>query len=142
MTIRTGIGYDVHRFVSGRPLMLGGVQIFFDRGLEGHSDADVLLHAICDAILGAAALGDIGQHFPPGVPAYLNANSLDLLIQVRTMLDDAGFEVVNIDASVICEEPKIGPHAIAMQVAIAKAMRRQSPSPSYFRARMASSTNA
>jgi 2-C-methyl-D-erythritol 2,4-cyclodiphosphate synthase len=123
MTIRTGIGYDVHRFVTGRPLRLGGVEIPFDRGLEGHSDADVLLHAICDALLGAGAMGDIGQHFPPSDPAYLNANSLDLLSKVRSMLDDAGLDVVNIDASVICEEPKIGPHASAMQLAIASATR-------------------
>ena len=121
MTIRTGIGYDVHRFAQGRPLMLGGVQIPFDRGLEGHSDADVLLHAICDALLGAAALGDIGQHFPPRDPAFLNANSLDLLRQVRSLLDDAGFEPINIDASVICEEPKIGPHEAAMRSTIALA---------------------
>jgi 2-C-methyl-D-erythritol 2,4-cyclodiphosphate synthase len=123
MTIRTGIGYDVHRLVQGRPLMLGGVQIPFDRGLEGHSDADVLLHAICDALLGAAALGDIGQHFPPRDPALLNANSLDLLRQVRALLDEAGFEPINIDASVICEEPKIGPHVAAMRSTIALATR-------------------
>ena len=123
MTSRTGIGYDAHRFVRGRPLMLGGVHIPFSRGLEGHSDADVLLHAICDALLGAAALGDIGHHFPPGDPAFLNANSLDLLRQVQSMLDEAGFEPINIDASVICEEPKIGPHAAAMRSAISQATR-------------------
>jgi 2-C-methyl-D-erythritol 2,4-cyclodiphosphate synthase len=103
--------------------MLGGVHIPFDRGLEGHSDADVLLHAICDALLGAAALGDIGQHFPPGDPAFLDANSLDLLRGVRSMLDEAEFEPINIDASVICEEPKIGPHAAAIRSAISLATR-------------------
>ena len=128
MTIRTGIGYDVHRFVTGRPLRLGGVEIPFDRGLEGHSDADVLLHAICDALLGAGALGDIGQHFPPSDPAYLNANSLDLLSNVRSMLDDVGLDIVNIDASVICEEPKIGPHTTAMRTAIASATRIEATS--------------
>jgi 2-C-methyl-D-erythritol 2,4-cyclodiphosphate synthase len=121
MTIRTGIGYDVHRLVSGRQLMLGGVYIQFERGLEGHSDADVLLHAICDALLGAAALGDIGQHFPPSDPAFHNANSLDLLKEVSSMLAGAGFEPINIDASVICEKPKIGPHSPAMRAAIAGA---------------------
>jgi 2-C-methyl-D-erythritol 2,4-cyclodiphosphate synthase len=121
MTIRTGIGYDVHRFAQGRPLMLGGVRIQFERGLEGHSDADVLLHSICDALLGAAGLGDIGQHFPPSDPTYLNANSLDLLRQVRDLLRHAGFNLVNIDASVICEMPKISPHAAAMRTAIAEA---------------------
>jgi 2-C-methyl-D-erythritol 2,4-cyclodiphosphate synthase len=123
MTIRTGIGYDVHRFVQGRPLMLGGMHIQFDRGLEGHSDADVLLHAICDALLGAAALGDIGRYFPPSDPAFLNANSLDLLRQVRSLLIEAGFEPINIDATVICEEPKIGPHVAAMRSTIALATR-------------------
>ena len=121
MTIRTGIGYDVHRFAPGRPLMLGGVRIPFERGLEGHSDADVLLHAICDALLGAAGLGDIGQHFPPGDPNYLNADSLDLLRHVRELLSKGGFNPINIDATVICELPKIGPHAAAMRSAVAKA---------------------
>jgi len=121
MTIRTGIGYDVHRFASGRPLILGGVQIPFERGLEGHSDADVLLHAICDALLGAAGLGDIGQHFPPGDPNYLNASSLDLLRHVRGLLSKGGFNPINIDATVICELPEIGPHAAAMRSAVAQA---------------------
>jgi 2-C-methyl-D-erythritol 2,4-cyclodiphosphate synthase len=121
MTIRTGIGYDVHRFAPGRPLMLGGVRIPFEHGLEGHSDADVLLHAICDALLGAAGLGDIGQHFPPGDPNYLNADSLDMLRHVRELLGKGGFNPINIDATVICELPKIGPHAAAMRSAVAQA---------------------
>jgi 2-C-methyl-D-erythritol 2,4-cyclodiphosphate synthase len=123
MTIRTGIGYDVHRFTTDRPLKLGGVQIPFELGLEGHSDADVLLHAIADALLGAAAAGDIGQHFPPDDPAYHHANSLDLLRQVAGILRDAGFEPANLDATVICEAPKIAPHADAMRAAISGATR-------------------
>jgi 2-C-methyl-D-erythritol 2,4-cyclodiphosphate synthase len=121
VTIRTGIGYDVHQFAPNRPLKLGGVEIPFELGLEGHSDADVLLHAICDALLGAAAAGDIGQHFPPNDPKYRGANSLDLLIEVMVILQSAGFVAINIDASVVCEAPKIAPHADAMRVAIADA---------------------
>jgi 2-C-methyl-D-erythritol 2,4-cyclodiphosphate synthase len=121
MTIRTGIGYDVHRFAADRPLKLGGVQIEFERGLEGHSDADVLLHAIADALLGAAAVGDIGQHFPPDDPAFQNADSLELLRKVADILRVAGFEPVNLDATVICEAPKIAPYANAMRDAISGA---------------------
>jgi 2-C-methyl-D-erythritol 2,4-cyclodiphosphate synthase len=121
MTIRTGIGYDVHRFTKDRPLKLGGVQIPFELGLEGHSDADVLLHAIADALLGAAAAGDIGRHFPPDDPAFLDANGLDLLRNVTGILRVAGFEPVNLDATVICEAPKIAPHADAMRDAISGA---------------------
>jgi 2-C-methyl-D-erythritol 2,4-cyclodiphosphate synthase len=121
MTIRTGIGYDVHRFTADRPLKLGGVQMPFELGLEGHSDADVMLHAIADALLGAAAAGDIGQHFPPGDPEFHNANSLDLLLKVTGILRDAGFEPVNLDATVICETPKIAPYADEMRAAISSA---------------------
>jgi 2-C-methyl-D-erythritol 4-phosphate cytidylyltransferase/2-C-methyl-D-erythritol 2,4-cyclodiphosphate synthase len=119
---RTGIGYDVHRLVPGRRLILGGVDIPFELGLEGHSDADVLLHAIADAILGACALGDIGQHFPPSDEAYRGISSVTLLERSAAMVGEAGFQIVNIDATVIAEAPKIGPHAAAMQVIIANAL--------------------
>lgn len=119
MTVRTGIGYDVHRFAEGRPLVLGGVTIPAARGLLGHSDADVLLHAIADAILGAAALGDIGQHFPPTDPAWAGADSRDLLRRVQTLLTAAGYRVVNVDATIIAEAPKVMPHAAAMRTCIA-----------------------
>lgn len=107
---RVGIGYDVHRLVAGRPLILGGVTIPFDRGLLGHSDADVLLHAITDALLGAAALGDIGTHFPPSDMRWKDADSGELLIQSVQLLADAGWQPVNLDATVVCEWPKIGPY--------------------------------
>jgi 2-C-methyl-D-erythritol 2,4-cyclodiphosphate synthase len=121
--IRTGIGYDVHRFAENRRLVLGGVEIAHDLGLLGHSDADVLVHAIADAILGAAALGDIGRHFPPSDPAYRDADSLELLAISGGMIRDAGFSIVNIDATVIAEAPKIAPHAIQMTANIARALQ-------------------
>lgn len=114
MTIRTGIGYDVHRFAPNRRLVLGGVTIPHERGLAGHSDADVLLHAIADALLGAAAQGDIGKHFPPSDPAYRDADSRQLLAHVHTLVTEARFRVVNIDATLIAEEPRIGPYTSAM----------------------------
>lgn len=120
-TIRTGIGYDVHRFAGGRALVLGGVRIEHERGLLGHSDADVLLHAIADAVLGAAALGDIGHHFPPSDPQFKDADSRVLLIRARELVEMAGYRIVNVDATVIAEAPKINPHAEAMRVAIAGA---------------------
>jgi len=120
MTIRTGIGYDVHRFYPDRPLKLGGVTIPFAQGLEGHSDADVLLHAIADALLGAAAMGDIGQHFPPDDPAYLDADSSSLLAEVIEKLKEAGFQPINLDATVICEVPRILPYVDAMREAISR----------------------
>jgi 2-C-methyl-D-erythritol 4-phosphate cytidylyltransferase/2-C-methyl-D-erythritol 2,4-cyclodiphosphate synthase len=122
-TIRTGIGYDVHRLVPGRPLILGGIEIPFELGLEGHSDADVLLHAIADAILGAAAMGDIGRHFPPSDETYRGISSVTLLERSHNIIAAAGYEVVNIDATVIAEEPKIGPHADRMRAVIASALR-------------------
>ncbi len=112
---RVGIGYDAHRFAPGRRMVLGGVEIAHDQGLEGHSDADVLLHAIADAILGAAALGDIGTHFPPGEPEWRNADSGDLLRRTALLLREHGWLVVNIDATVIAEAPKVNPHADAMR---------------------------
>ena len=116
---RAGIGYDVHRFALGRRLVLGGVEIDHDQGLDGHSDADVVLHAITDAMLGAAALGDIGTHFPPGEPEWRDADSGDLLRHAAMLLRKHGWRVVNIDATVIAEAPKVLPHAAAMRRAIA-----------------------
>lgn len=121
--IRTGIGYDVHRFAENRRLVLGGVEIAHERGLLGHSDADVLLHAIADAILGAAALGDIGRHFPPSDPAFRNADSLHLLAISGAIVREAGFSIVNVDATVIAETPKIAPHAERMTTNIGRALQ-------------------
>jgi 2-C-methyl-D-erythritol 2,4-cyclodiphosphate synthase len=115
---RTGIGYDVHRLAEGRALVLGGVTIPNQRGLLGHSDADVLLHAITDAVLGAAALGDIGQHFPPGNDAWKDADSRELLRQSVAMLHEAGWALVNLDASVIAEAPKVNPYSASMRLEI------------------------
>ena len=120
---RTGIGYDVHRFTEERRLVLGGVEIAHERGLLGHSDADVLLHAIADAILGAAALGDIGRHFPPSDPAFRDADSLELLAASGVIVREAGFSIVNIDATVIAEAPKIAPHAERMTAKIGRALQ-------------------
>jgi len=112
--IRIGHGFDVHALVSGRKCIIGGVEIPHDKGLDGHSDADVLLHAICDALLGAAALGDIGKHFPPSDMRYKGIDSRQLLRHVVGLLKDKGFDVGNIDATVICEAPKLGPHTAKM----------------------------
>jgi len=119
--VRIGTGYDVHRLAAGRKLMIGGVDIPFEKGLLGHSDADVLLHAICDALLGAAGLGDIGRHFPDTAPKYRGISSLTLLEEVRRLLDEAGFRVNNIDATIIAEKPKMAPHIPAMVTNIASA---------------------
>jgi len=108
--LRTGIGNDLHRLAAGRKLILGGVRIPFDRGPVGHSDGDVLAHAICDALLGAAALGDIGRHFPNSSPQWKDASSLVFLRRVRQLLNDAGYRIVNIDATVGLERPKLAPH--------------------------------
>lgn len=105
--LRIGHGYDVHRLVEGRPLILGGESIDFDRGLEGWSDADVVLHALCDALLGAAGLGDIGEHFPPGDPRYEGAESVELLRTVVDTLREQRFRVVNCDVTVIAEAPRM-----------------------------------
>lgn len=120
--LRIGHGYDVHRLVSGRELVLGGVNIPFDRGLEGHSDADVLVHAVMDALLGAAALGDIGKLFPDGDDAYLNISSMVLLKKVAQALQEAGYAVVNIDATLIAQAPKIGPYRDEMRRNIASVL--------------------
>ena len=106
---RTGIGYDSHRFEEGRRLVLGGVEIPAERGLAGHSDADVLTHALIDALLGASGLGDIGQHFPDSDERWRGADSMHLLAEVVTFLEDHGWTVVHLDATVVCEQPKLGP---------------------------------
>ena len=121
-TMRIGHGYDVHRLVEGRKLIMGGVTISYEKGLLGHSDADVLLHAVSDALLGAAALGDIGKHFPDTDPRYEGADSLMLLREVGRLLDETGYTVGNIDATVLCQAPKLAPHIPAMRQNIANAL--------------------
>ena len=121
--MRIGHGYDVHRFVEGRPLFLGGVQIPFEMGLLGHSDADVLLHAICDALLGAAALGDIGKHFPDTDNKYKGIDSKLLLKNVSEKINHLGFKVVNIDATVIAQKPKISPFIDEMRKTVAEILK-------------------
>lgn len=117
--MRIGIGYDVHSLHPDRRLVLGGVEVPYDRGLMGHSDADVLLHAICDAMLGAAGLGDIGQHFPDTDPAYKDINSLLLLAQVNLRLGELGYRVNNIDSTIIAQEPRLSPYLETMKSNIA-----------------------
>ena len=119
--MRIGHGYDVHRLVEGRKLILGGVEIPFEKGLLGHSDADVLVHAVMDAVLGAAALGDIGQHFPDNDPAYAGADSLELARHVARILSEHGYRVENIDATILCQRPKLAPHIPAMRANLAAA---------------------
>lgn len=113
--MRTGIGYDVHRLVAGRKLILGGTVIPFEKGLLGHSDADVLVHSVCDALLGAAGLGDIGVHFPDTDPKYKDISSLTLLAQTKVMVREKGFSIQNIDTIIFAEAPKIGPYRKHMQ---------------------------
>jgi len=122
MKIRIGNGYDIHRLVEGRPLILGGVKIPHAMGLLGHSDADVLSHAITDALLGALSLGDIGTYFPPSDPQWAGADSLKLLQQVHQMVRDRGWAIVNIDSVVIAERPKLKPHIADMRSALAEAL--------------------
>lgn len=122
MNVRVGFGYDIHRVQAGRPLVLGGVRIESDWGLEGHSDADVLLHAIGDALLGAAGLGDLGEHFPPGDARWKDASSLDLLARIRALLEKKGARIANIDAMVVAEAPKLAPHRAAMCGNVASAL--------------------
>ena len=119
--MRVGIGYDIHRLVKGRKLILGGVEIAHTHGLDGHSDADVVVHAIMDALLGAAALGDIGQHFPNTDPKYKGISSLELLKHVVKLITDHRTLITNIDAMVIAEEPKLAMHIEKMRTNIAKA---------------------
>ncbi len=119
--LRIGHGYDVHRLITGRPLIIGGVTIPFELGLDGHSDADVLVHAVMDALLGAAALGDIGGLFPDTDPAYKGADSMKLLEQVVKVLSDKGYSIGNIDATLIAQKPKIKPYLLEMRENIARA---------------------
>lgn len=120
--MRIGMGYDVHKLVENRKLIIGGVEIPYEKGLLGHSDADVLLHAISDAILGAAALGDIGKHFPDTDPSYKGADSLKLLEEVVKLVNDKGYVIENIDSTIIAQKPKMAPHIPQMRANIAKAL--------------------
>ncbi|MBX9689660.1 MAG: 2-C-methyl-D-erythritol 2,4-cyclodiphosphate synthase [Candidatus Obscuribacterales bacterium] len=120
--MRIGIGYDLHKLVSGRPFIMGGVKIESDKGPEGHSDGDALCHAIADALLGAACLGDIGLWFPPDDPKFEGADSIELLKKVAAAVKTKGYAISNIDSIVICEKPKISPHYEAMRARLADAM--------------------
>ena len=120
--MRIGIGYDVHRFVADRKLILGGVEIPFDKGLLGHSDADVLIHAVCDALLGAAGMGDIGVHFPDTDPRYKDVSSLVLLAAVNEMIRNKNFTIQNVDTIIFAEDPKISPYRRTMQQNLAAAI--------------------
>lgn len=120
--LRIGHGYDVHRLIEGRDFILGGVKIDHDKGLLGHSDADVLLHALMDALLGAAALGDIGQMFPDASAEYKDISSLELLRRVYNRLVNEGYRVINVDATVLAQSPKLAPHMLAMRANIAEAI--------------------
>src|SRR5581483_6150258 len=120
--MRIGIGYDIHRYAEDPPLVLGGVHFPDEPGLSGHSDADAVLHAIIDAMLGAAGLGDIGRHFPPDDPAYAGADSRVLLRRALEMVQETGYQVENIDVTVIAERPKLAPHVSNMVLAIAQAL--------------------
>lgn len=121
--MRIGIGYDVHQLCEGRKLILGGVEIPFEKGLLGHSDADVLIHAIMDAMIGAMGLGDIGKHFPDTDPKYKGISSVELLKHVVDLMTEQGYRVGNVDAVVIAQRPKIGPHFPAMKKILAEAMK-------------------
>ncbi|MDO4169853.1 MAG: 2-C-methyl-D-erythritol 2,4-cyclodiphosphate synthase [Lachnospiraceae bacterium] len=120
--MRVGMGYDVHKLVEGRDLILGGVKIPYEKGLLGHSDADVLLHAITDAILGAAALGDIGKHFPDSDPKYKGADSLKLLQSAKELLDKENYYIENVDATIIAQRPKMAPHIPTMRENVARVL--------------------
>lgn len=120
--MRVGMGYDVHKLTEGRKLILGGVDIPWEKGLLGHSDADVLIHAVMDALLGAAALGDIGKHFPDTDPAYKGISSVKLLVHVAGLLREHGYEVGNIDATIIAQKPKMAPHIPQMRKNMAEAL--------------------
>ncbi len=121
--MRVGIGYDVHPLVKGRKLILGGVTIPFEKGLKGHSDADVLVHAVCDALFGAASLGDIGLHFPDTDPKYKDVSSIELLAKTFQMVKAEGFSILNIDATIFAEAPKLSPYRSAMQQNIASTLK-------------------
>ena len=119
---RVGIGYDLHRLAEGRKLILGGIELAFPKGPLGHSDGDALAHALCDALLGAAGLGDIGTHFPDTDPKWKDASSLRFLEHIRDLLAEKGFRIVHIDATVITEKPKLGSHFPAMREALSKSL--------------------
>jgi 2-C-methyl-D-erythritol 2,4-cyclodiphosphate synthase/2-C-methyl-D-erythritol 4-phosphate cytidylyltransferase/2-C-methyl-D-erythritol 2,4-cyclodiphosphate synthase len=120
--IKTGLGYDIHRLKKGRRFLLGGVKIPFPKGEDGHSDGDVLAHAVCDALLGASALGDIGELFPPSDPAYKDADSMKLLRNVFTLVKNSGWKVVNLDCVIICEKPKVLPFRDVIRNSLAEAL--------------------
>jgi 2-C-methyl-D-erythritol 2,4-cyclodiphosphate synthase len=120
--MRVGLGYDSHRFIEGRPLVLGGVTIDHPLGLDGHSDADAVAHAVTDALLGAAGLGDIGRHFPPTDERWRGADSIDLLRRAGALAAEQNYQVVNVDVTVVCEAPRMAPHAAAMCERIAGAL--------------------
>jgi 2-C-methyl-D-erythritol 2,4-cyclodiphosphate synthase len=120
--VRCGIGYDLHRLEAGRKLIIGGLEVPFDKGPVGHSDGDVLAHALCDALFGAAGLGDIGTHFPDSDPKWKGANSLQFLERAARLLDERKFSIEHVDAVVILERPKLGPHFPKMREALAKAL--------------------
>ena len=122
-THRIGTGYDIHRLVEGRKLVLGGVEIPFEKGLLGHSDSDVLTHAICDALLGAAALGDIGTHFPDSDPRWAGASSLDFLARVVELVTEKGYRVGNVDSTVMAERPRLMPYVQTMREKLASALQ-------------------
>ena len=122
MNIRIGNGYDIHRLIEGRPLILGGIEISHSLGLLGHSDADVLTHAIMDAMLGALSLGDIGHYFPPSEPKWAGANSLTLLEQVNQLIESHGWQIGNIDSTIVAERPKLKPHLKAMRDRLAQTL--------------------
>ena len=121
-TFRIGQGYDIHELVEGRPLALGGIHIPFDKGSLGHSDGDVLIHALIDAMLGALAMGDIGKHFPPWDERYKGANSLDMLAQIKGLVTQEGYLVGNLDATIILEEPKLAPYIEDMRATLAQVL--------------------
>ena len=123
MSLRVGLGYDVHRVKAGRPLVLGGVRFESDWGLEGHSDADVLAHAIGDALLGAIALGDLGDHFPPGDEKWKNVSSMELLRLIRAMVEGRNGRIVNVDATVVAAAPRLAPMRDPMRARIAQALK-------------------
>lgn len=122
LPFRIGQGFDAHRFAPGRPLVLGGVRIDHPQGLAGHSDADVLTHAVIDALLGALALGDLGAHFPPGDPAWRDANSLDLLARARTLVEGAGGRPAQVDCILYLEAPRVAPHVVGMRENLARVL--------------------
>ncbi len=122
MNLRIGQGLDVHAFTAGNHVMLGGVRIPHAHGIDAHSDGDVALHALCDALLGAAALGDIGKHFPPGDKQWRGASSLMMLGRIVQLLNDSGWTIVNVDVTIACEAPRIGPHVTEMRQATASAL--------------------